>query len=177
VRVVRSGDWTAQISGDFERQIDAALGEAGRRVVTEVDREIEGIYRDAYAAWPMKTGTSRRTLTRQTVIDIRGIVRGEVRAGASYARYIQSWQIGNRPGRDSPGTTEHLRALGVGDPVRQRDIAQGIAQAAGKAASKASKSGSAMWLLLRWPEMRAAKTLTASLRPVIEAALASRLEG
>jgi len=176
-RVVRSGDWEATISGDLEAQILDAIGEAGRAVLSAVERETEAIYRNAEAAWPMKSGTSRRLLSRRTVIDSSGVIRGQVRAGASYSRFIQSWQIANRPGGDSPGTVEHLRALGVRDPARQREIAQRAAAELRKTGSKASKSGSAMWLLLRWPEKLAAVKLTDELRPVIEAALASRMEG
>ena len=175
-RVIRSGEFEATVSGDLDAQIQAALGEAGRRVVAEVEREVEGIYRNAYAAWPMRTGRSRGSLSRRTVIDVSGVVRGEVRAGASYARFIQSWQIGNRPGGDSPGTEDHLRQLGVADPANQRRIALSAATELGKVGSRAARSGSAMWLLLRWPEAAAGRRLTDTLRPVIEAALAARLE-
>lgn len=177
MRVLRSGEWEATISGSLERDIDAALGEVGRRVVAEVEAEVEQIYSDALAAWPLKTGRSRNALTRKTVIDVSGVVSGEVRAGASYSRFVQSWQIGSRSGTDSPGTAAHLAALGVGNPSQQRAIAQANARAAGKSGSKAARSGSAMWLLLRWPEMLAGKRLTLSLGPVIEAALRSRMEG
>lgn len=175
-RLVRSGEVEAVIGGDLEAQILAALGEAGRRVVDEVELEVDQIYRRAYAAWPMRTGTSRASLSRRTVIDVSGVVRGEIRAGASYARYIQSWQIANRRGGESPGTQDHLRTLGVADPANQRRIALSNAEAVGKARSRAATSGSAMWLLLRWPEAAAGRRLTETLRPIIEQALASRLE-
>lgn len=182
-RVIRSGEVEAVIGGDLERQILDAIGEAGRRVVTEVELEVDQIYRRAYAAWPMKSGTSRASLSRRTVIDVSGVVRGEIRAGASYARFIQSWQIGDRD-QDYEADPEKrerwikkLKRRGVPDPARQRQIARQNADYVGKSNSRAAKSGSAMWLLLRWPEKLAAANLTEELRDVIEAALAARLEG
>ena len=165
---VRHGEFEATISGDLAEQIRAALGDVGRRVHDEIHRETERIYQDAHAAWPVRTGASKASLTRRVVIQTDGQILGEVRCDAVYARYIQSWQL--RAEKRSPHDARRLSALGV-DPARQL----AVVRQTGRARSRAAQSGSAMWLLLRWPELDAGKVLERSLGPIVSRAANARL--
>lgn len=173
---IRDGDWQIEVDHDLERQIRAGMDDATREVADAIEREIEQIYRDARDIWPVMTGRSRRSLGRRIVLGADGTIEGQVYAGAPYARYIQSWQIAVRTPPHNEGTIERLRERGVPDPVYQRQRAREMLQEIGKAGTQAARSGSAMWIALRWPERRAADALVEELGPLIEAALAAQLE-
>ena len=166
---IRRGEFEATLSGDLEQQIRDALGETGRRVFDEIKAATERLYRDAYDGWPVKTGASRDSLRQQTVIRADGVVVGEVRAEAGYARYIQSWQLRDNGVRY--GAAERIAKLGV-NPARQLQVVR----QAGRRGSRAAQSGSAMWLLLRWPEKDAGERLEVELGPIVSRALQSRID-
>jgi hypothetical protein len=160
------GDFFADIDDSGLSGLMAGLDDATREIVAQVERETRQIYDDARAAWPVSPGEgvhSRDGLAWR--IDIsREQISGRVEAPAAYARYIQSWQI--RPGR-WPSDPE------VRD---RRQAAARVNRSTGRGSSPAAQSGSAMWVLLRWPEARAGKDLTSRIGPLIEAALAARVE-
>lgn len=191
--VVRDGEWEASVD-DAADQIRAALDDAGRVMLEAVERETEGIYRDARRLWPVgsRPGPRSRDSLTWRVVFRRDEIIGEVRAGAKYARYIQSSQIatGPRVTEDEVAVTLHSAASRdrrthptegeVRATYRERAARNLSARAhvrrLGKSRTKAARSGSAMWLLLRWPEKAAADRLEAELGPLIEAELAQALE-
>lgn len=192
--VVRDGEWEAEVD-DLGPAIRRALDDAGRQMLDEVQEKTERIYADARRLWPVGRRDrrhSRDTLSRRVVLQGDEIV-GEVRAGASYARYIRSAQISTSPPptREDYAQQVHAAASIRDQPhptdaeVRRRYQtfygktlgARAHARRIGKLNRKASRSGSAMWLLLRWPERHAADELEVSLGPLIEAELSGRLEG
>jgi hypothetical protein len=166
---IQRGEWEATISGDLEAAIRSALGEAGRAVYDAIDTETRRIHDDAVAAWPVRTGASKGLLSYRVAIRSDGVIVGYVRCDASYARYIQSWQLRTRQPR-SPQDVERLRGLGI-DPARQL----AVVRQARRAGSRAAQSGSAMWLLLRWPEADAGKRLNAELGPLVTRGLRGSL--
>lgn len=197
---MRAGD---AITGTWDG-IDwaAGLSEASRSIVEEVRRETEGIYRHAEEHWPVKrlrSRDSRGKLMMRVLIDVDG-VKGQVRNGASYARYIQSSQIATMA--PEPMTEREMRDLHAraSTPAQHAAVSEVIdtdaafrrqseANAAAvqatlttyygihRSGSKAARSGSAVWLLLRWPEKGAAARLTESLGPIIEADLQEAIDG
>jgi len=170
------------VSHSVERILLDGLSEASAQIVREVEAETTSIYDHAVRYWPVRTGRSRASLGMQVEIDGEG-VHGRVRAARESARYIQSAQIAiglpderrQRMMHRSARNAEQHRMVATVRGAGPDLLAYYSGEAGVKTGSKAARSGSAMWLLLRWPEAAAGRRLTESLGPLIEAQMQSEV--
>lgn len=173
---IRHGDSYAEISGELEGQIRAAVRRASGDVLAVIEDETSRLFRQARDLMPVRTGATRAALRQMVEITTDGVVRGRVIA-PRHARYILSWQIAGRTQRLNPGTVALLRQRGVPHPQQKLDRAKRLAISLGVDGKRAAERGSVRWLLLGYPEKHAGKQLEVILGPVIERALSGELEG
>jgi hypothetical protein len=69
VIVVRSGPVTVALGGEAEALARAAAERLYPAILGRIELEVDAIVADARDAWPIKTGTSRAGLARETRID------------------------------------------------------------------------------------------------------------
>lgn len=177
----------------LEPAFQAALGEAGRQIVDEVEAETRSIYEHAREFWPVAHRSSRDSrgkLGWQMSVS-QDEIKGTVRNASEYARFIQSDQaspdiptnlITNKEmwyefrRSTTKADFRAMRALVKRLPAENQERVQAAikiraymrGKGGGKLGGKAARSGSAMWILLRWPEAAAGRRLTEALGPLLE---------
>ena len=83
-------DW----GDDLEQIARRALENVVPGCITVLEREVDSVLRDARAAWPVLTGTSRDGLRSAITIRPDGTIRGSVLNSVDYAVYVKARRLG-----------------------------------------------------------------------------------
>jgi len=162
---LREGAWEMELTGDLERRLVAGLDSATLKIFRQMQEQHRFWLRHAKEGMPVKTGRTRDNVSGELRILSDGAIAAKIRT-PRWTRYIFSTQIATE--RLHGGYIARDEARGIGDPEGKRKRVQDVAEMMGKANRKASRRGSAMWLLVRWPEAYWSQKLLAQLGPLLQ---------